>query len=184
MDKKDFRTYCLSRQTCMNGKRKYGRDKRIINQLRQYILCTGAKCVMLYIPLVNEVNIMLLISMLRRKGVEVLVPFMEGSSFRLVRYRLPLEIKRFGVREPKYSKNYKIKMIDIAVVPIVGTDASLRRVGFGKGMYDRFFAQNIKNIDNIVFLARDIYYINDIITNNYDIKADFVLGFSIKRVKI
>ena len=69
-------------------------------------------------------------------------------------------------------------------MPIIGIDKSFRRIGFGKGMYDRFFAQNIKNIDNIVFLARDIYYINDIITNNYDIKADFVLGFSIKRVKI
>ncbi len=175
MDKKDFRTYCLSRQTCMNGKRKYGRDKRIINQLRQYILCTGAKCVMLYIPLVNEVNIMLLISMLRRKGVEVLVPFMEGSSFRLVRYRLPLEIKRFGVREPKYSKNYKIKMIDIAVVPIVGTDASLRRVGFGKGMYDRFFDKYRHSIKETIFIQRELCYCREVVTDDYDVRANLVI---------
>ena len=175
MNKKHFRDYCLSRQTSKSRQRKYATDKRIVNQLQQYILSTGAKCVMLYIPLVNEVDIMLLISTLRKKGVEVLVPFMEGSSFRLVRYRLPLEIKRFGVREPKYSKNYKIKMIDIAVVPIVGTDASLRRVGFGKGMYDRFFNKYRHSIKETIFIQRELCYCREIVTNDYDVGADLII---------
>ena len=139
------------------------------------ILKTGARRVMLYIPLNNEVNTMLLIRILRMKKVEVLVPFMEGSSFRLVKYRLPLDIKRFGVREPKYSKNYKMKMIDIAVVPIVGMDASFRRVGFGQGMYDRFFSKNRHKIKKIVFTQRELCYCNGIVTDDYDIRADIVI---------
>ena len=34
---------------------------------------------------------------------------MEGESFRLVKYRLPLIKKKFGIMEPKDSKQYKNK---------------------------------------------------------------------------
>jgi len=175
MNKKQFRSYCLSRQKKISPLRRYAIDKRVTNRLKQHILSSGARRVMLYIPLKNEVNIMLLIEILRRKGVEVLVPFMEGASFRLVRYNLPLDTKRFGVREPKYSKNYKIKMIDIAVVPIVGVDASFRRVGFGQGMYDRFFSKYRDSIKNIIFVQRELCYCKEIVTDAYDVRADLII---------
>jgi 5-formyltetrahydrofolate cyclo-ligase len=100
---------------------------------------------------------------------------MEGKSFRLVKYRLPLEKKRFGIKEPKDSKQYRKKNIDLAIVPIVGLDITLRRVGFGKGMYDRFFEKEIKNIDKTVFVARKLCYSHEIITNDHDIKADIII---------
>ena len=175
MNKKQFRSYCLSRQKKITPLRRYAIDKRVTNRLKEHIFSSGARRVMLYIPLDNEVNIVLLIEMLRRKGIEVLVPFMEGSSFRLVRYKLPLGTKRFGVKEPKYSKNYKIKMIDIAVVPIVGVDASFRRVGFGQGMYDRFFSKNRCSIKQIVFVQRELCYCREIVTDGYDIGADLII---------
>jgi len=94
----------------------------------------------------------------------------------LVKYKLPLETKRFGVKEPKYSKQYKIKTIDIAVVPIVGTDASFRRVGFGRGMYDRFFSKYTHKIREVVFLQREICYSREIVTDDYDVKGDLIVA--------
>jgi len=54
-------------------------------------------------------------------------------------------------------------------------DITRRRVGFGKGMYDRFFEKEIKNIKKIVFVARDLCYSKSIVTNHYDIKADIIV---------
>jgi 5-formyltetrahydrofolate cyclo-ligase len=100
---------------------------------------------------------------------------MEGKSFRVVKYRYPLETKRFGIKEPKDSKQYRNKKLDIAVVPIVGMDITYRRVGFGKGMYDRFFEKEMKNIDKTVFVARELCYSKEIVTDDFDVKADMII---------
>jgi len=119
--------------------------------------------------------VMPLIRRLRREGIVVLVPFMEGESFRLVKYRLPLQTKKYGVKEPKFSKQYRKKMIAFAIVPIVGTDRSLRRIGFGKGMYDRFFASYNKEIEEIVFIQRILCQSRVSITDDYDVGADRII---------
>jgi 5-formyltetrahydrofolate cyclo-ligase len=111
---------------------------------------------------------------LRKEKKNLYVPFMEGKSFRLVKYRLPLRKKRFGIKEPLDSKQYKLKKIDIAIVPIVGVDTTHRRVGFGKDIYDRFFEKNRQNIKKTVFVARELCYAKEIVTDTYDVKADMI----------
>ena len=173
--KKEFRQYCLKRLKKVSGIRRYKKDKYVLKQLYELITIYNAQRVMLYLPLMSEVNLYPLILQLRKEKKELYVPFMEGKSFRLVKYRYPLELKRFGIKEPKDSKQFRIKRIDIAIVPIVGMDATYRRVGFGKGMYDRFFEKEIKNINKIVFVARELCYSKKILTDHYDIKADMVV---------
>ena len=131
---------------------------------------------MLYIPLKTEVNIYPLIERLRKEKRTLYVPFMEGTSFRLVKYRLPLNKKKFGIKEPNDSKQYREKNIDMAIVPIVGMDATYRRVGFGKGMYDRFFEKQSKYIKQTVFVARELCYSKEVITDDHDVKADIVIS--------
>ena len=170
--KKQFRRHCLEKLKKASGYGAYIKDKKILKLLYDYIVSQDAKQIMLYLPLATEVNLYPLIRRLRREKRTLYVPFMEGKSFRVVKYRLPLETKRFGIKEPKDSRQFRTKKIDIAIVPIVGMDLTHRRVGFGKGMYDRFFEKEIKNINKIVFVARELCYSKEIITNHYDIKAD------------
>ena len=150
-------------------------DKKINTTLRQMTKRQNAKSVMLYTPMNIEANITPLTRELRQKGIAVYVPFMEGESFRLVKYRLPLKRKRFGIYEPKISRQYRKKKIDIAIVPIVGTDPTFRRVGFGKGMYDRFFEKNEKYIKDIIFVQRLFCFCADTVTGNHDISADTIV---------
>jgi len=173
--KKRFRERCLKRLRYASRRNSYVKDRSVIDQLKALIRQENAHRVMLYIPLGTEVNIDPLIRWLRRQKRTVYVPFMEGASFRLVKYRYPLKKKRFGIKEPNGSKQYRNKQIDLAVVPIVGMDATLRRVGFGKGMYDRFFEKETENIKKIVFVARELCYSNEIVTDHYDVKADLVI---------
>jgi 5-formyltetrahydrofolate cyclo-ligase len=175
IQKKAFRKASLGQLKRIANRLHYKQDKLVLAYLYQEIISHNAQNIMLYIPLELEVDITPLIIRLRKQRRTLYVPFMEGASFRLVKYRLPLHKKRFGVREPNDSKQYKIKKIDIAIVPIVGLDSTHRRVGFGKGMYDRFFEKNIKNINKVAFVARKLCYSQEIITDNYDVKADMII---------
>ncbi len=174
MDKTTFRKKCIERAKRKRNVHTYKQDKMINKRLYDYICKIEAKSIMLYIPLKIEVNINSLIIRLRKEKKTVLVPFMEGESFRLVKYRLPLNKKQFGVKEPKNSNRYKNK-IDLAIVPIIGTDRTLRRVGFGKGFYDRFFEKNRKNISKILFVGREYCFSSEIITDDYDVKGNFYI---------
>lgn len=173
--KKAFRCSCLERLNKVSQRGAYARDKKLLERLYDEIAWNNANTIMLYLPLKMEVDLNSLIKQLRKEKRKLYVPFMEGESFRLVKYRLPLERKKFGIKEPKDSKQYRIKRLDMAIVPIVGLDSTQRRVGFGKGMYDRFFEREKINIKQTVFIARELCYSKEIITDKYDIQADMII---------
>ena len=174
MDKKKFRKICIDRLKRKKQVNNYKLDKIVLYQLMNLIEQSESKVIMLYIPLKIEINVSNLIIKLRKEKKVVLVPFMEGESFRLVKYRLPLNIKQFGVKEPNHSNKYN-KKIDLAIVPIIGTDSTLRRVGFGRGFYDRFFEKNHKNIKKILFVGRKYCVSSENITDDYDVKGDLYI---------
>jgi len=174
--KNKFRKRALESLKSCKGNRARLADKKIINILKKEILKENPKQVMLYTPLEFEANIKPLIEWLRKRGISVFVPFMEGKSFRLVKYRFPLHKKRFGIYEPKFSKQYRAKDIDLAIVPVVGIDLTGRRVGFGKGMYDRFFAKEKKRIKKIIFVQRNLCLSKVILTDDWDVKGDIIVS--------
>jgi len=175
MDKKTFRKICIERAKANRNVNTYKLDKDLSNVLYKLIKKEKAKRIMLYIPLKIEVNISSLILRLRKEKKTLLVPFMEGESFSLVKYRLPLSKKQFGVKEPRNINKYKHR-IDLAIVPIIGTDKTLRRIGFGKGFYDRFFEKNHKRIHKIFFVGREYCVSFKIITDDYDVKGSGYLS--------
>jgi len=177
MNKKEKKI--LFRKTVLQNIRKikinsYKKDKLIISELLKLIKKNKYRNILLYIPLKTEVNTTSLIKLLRENRYNLFVPFMENKSFKLAKYRLPLYVKKFGIKEPKKS-NIRVKNIDLAIVPILGIDKNYKRVGFGKGMYDRFYEKFGNNIKETLFITRDLYYTKDSITDSYDIEADYIL---------
>ena len=53
----------------------------------------------------------------------------------------PFTENRWGVREPDDGDIVDAASIDLVIVPLLCTDASGHRVGYGKGIYDRFLAK-------------------------------------------
>ncbi len=174
MNKNEFRKECIDKLKSQNSVRNFYMDKIVTQKLYRYIKQNRYKVIMLYVPLKIEINISNLIKQLRIDKITVLVPFMEGKSFRLVKYRLPIKVKKFGVKEPNISNNF-YKRIDLAVVPIIGTDKSFRRVGFGKGFYDRFFEKSGGDIDRVFFIGRRSCICSEIITDNYDVEGNLYI---------
>lgn len=172
--KNDFRKSCLKRLEFTSLFLKYYKNKIIFKKLEKFTKQSDSKNILLYIPLGIEVDVKPLINSLRkRKDTTVYVPFMQGESFKIVKYRLPLHKKRFGIKEPNNSF-FKARKIDLAIVPVVGVDKLNKRIGFGKGMYDRFFDKlGYKPI--MVFTQLILCKSEKILSDNYDIQADYII---------
>ncbi|MEJ2372401.1 MAG: 5-formyltetrahydrofolate cyclo-ligase [Sulfurimonas sp.] len=144
-------------------------QKRLLKVLKKY----KHKKVLVYTPLPFEADITKSIKKMRRK-LDVFVPFMEGESFKMVPLRLPLKKKKFGIFEAGNTLR-DIKQIDIAIVPSVGVDGNLKRVGFGKGMYDRFFAK-LRKKPFTIFVQPELCYTKQHICDAHDIAADVLIA--------
>ena len=173
INKSIFREKCFKKLNFCSNNGKIKKDKIICARLLELILLYRPKKILVYIPLATEVNILPLIKEIRkRKLCEVYVPYITGVTFKVVKFRLPLNKKQFGLKEPNNS--FLNTKIDLAIVPILGTDSTNRRIGFGKGMYDRFFGSlNYKPLT--IFTQLTLCKSKDIITSWYDIKADYII---------
>ena len=63
---------------------------------------------------------------------------MVGLSLEMVRLRLPFLTYKFNCQAAIWQKMNNVKL-DMAVVPAIGVDGAMARIGHGKGFYDRFF---------------------------------------------
>ena len=171
--KSDFRKSCIKRLEFTSLFLKYYKNKIIVKKLEEFIKRSDSKNILLYIPLGIEVDVKPLIISLRKIRKNVYVPFMQGDSFKIVKYRLPLYKKRFGIKEPNNSF-LKAKKIDIAIVPVVGVDVIGKRIGFGKGMYDRFFG-NLGYKPIMVFTQLILCKSEKILSESYDIQANYII---------
>ncbi|MCK9336721.1 MAG: 5-formyltetrahydrofolate cyclo-ligase [Arcobacteraceae bacterium] len=174
MNKSEFRKSCLDRLKKFSDYTKYKKDKQINNKLLKLIDGLDVKNVLLYIPMSIEVDVYPLIKKLRRRGIRVFVPYIKGDYFVPVLYRLPLLESRCGIRQPNFSTlTYPL---DMAIVPVVGIDGLCKRIGFGKGMYDRFFAKLTKK-PLTVFVQRELCKTKEILSQKHDIQADIIIAF-------
>ncbi|WP_456480113.1 5-formyltetrahydrofolate cyclo-ligase [Nautilia sp.] len=169
--KSEFRKICLN----AGSFNRYYYSKKIGWKL--YEVCKPYKNILFFIPLRNEPDIHWVLKRLRKEKKNIFVPFMEDLSFKMVKYQLPLVKKIFSIFEP-VNKQKTFTKVDLAVVPVVGIDLCFRRVGFGKGMYDRFF-ENLGYRPEIVFVQLKTCFSNRRLTQRHDVKADGYISFNI-----
>jgi 5-formyltetrahydrofolate cyclo-ligase len=186
--KSDFRKSILTKTKKLTYSKRLLLSKKAINNFDKVLKKYAKKGdkILFFIPLKNEVDILKYMNKVRSKYF-VFVPFMEDVSFEMVQYRLPLFIRRFNIKEPSVSSNFYKKDIDIMITPVVGVDKNYQRIGFGKGMYDRFYQKYVnrtKKKPKVVFLQLEKYFINKAICNEYDIKADiYITAKEILKIK-
>lgn len=174
MIKADFRNFCKKQLVDLSKKSNFT-DKKALLAIKKELLHLKSKNILLYCPMHSELNIYPLIYWLKKqKHIRIFVPYIEGVSFKMIPFRLPLEKNEYGIFEPKKSLFYLTK-IDTAIIPFLGIDKELKRVGFGKGMYDRFFG-NISYRPHVIFVNRRIIYSKKVLTQPYDIAADSVIS--------
>jgi len=173
LTKTKFRHNCLDKVKSTPKHNQLYRNKILNQALMQELKELKNKKILFYYPLGFEANILdSLIT--KRKNCELFIPFMEGESFKMVPFRLPLKKKKFGIYEAGNTIR-NIKKIDIAIVPAVGVDGNLQRIGFGKGMYDRFFAK-LRKKPYTIFVQSRLCYTRENLCDHYDVAADILLA--------
>lgn len=173
IDKASFRKQSIKKLKYASSRSKISKDHRIMSVLDDLLSEINPRSILFYLPLEFEADLRLLLEKQRRKIRKCYVPFMVSESFKMVPYRKPLKRGKFGVSEPNNSL-LKIKNVDVAIVPVVGVDTDARRIGFGKGMYDRFFARfTQKPITIFVQLEECVCDVK--ITDYYDVQADIYI---------
>ncbi len=172
LTKAKFRENCLKKIKESSPQSRYYRNLMINQRLLSELKNIKGVKILFYYPLPFEADIRKTINKMRR-NCDIFVPFMQDASFKIVPFRLPLKKNNFGIYEAGNTIR-NIKKIDIAIVPAVGVDGRLQRIGFGKGMYDRFFAK-LKKKPYTIFIQPEICFTKEFICDNYDVACDLLL---------
>ena len=99
-----------------------------------------------YLPIeeLNEANTYTILRFLefRNPGLRVVVPKADFESGELTNYlyeeRTALVKNKYGILEPESGTIIPSQKMDLVLVPLLAFDRRGYRVGYGKGLYDRF----------------------------------------------
>ena len=129
-----------------------------------------------YYPSNYEIDDLEILDLLQKKNFKISLPVIKKNNqmdFYKWSNNDPLKINKFGIPEPiSLKKIYP----DILLIPLVGYDNDLNRLGYGGGFYDRYI-EKIEKTKKIIKigLAFSFQKTKDIPLNQYDKKLDFII---------
>ena len=129
-----------------------------------------------YYPSNYEIDDLDILDLLEKKNFKISLPIVKKKNqmnFYSWSRNDPLKINKFGIPEPVSTKVFHP---DILLVPLVGYDSYLNRLGYGGGYYDRYI-EKIEKIKKVIKigLAFSFQKISSIPINQYDKKLDFIV---------
>ncbi|RKY28356.1 MAG: 5-formyltetrahydrofolate cyclo-ligase [Candidatus Omnitrophota bacterium] len=126
----------------LSSEEKQKRSKLIEKRIENLDCFKLAEVIMFYWPLPGEPDVKGLIRKAKNSGKAVVLPLIEKDS--LVPYKFTssqeLRMNSLGVCQPPKKKELRLdrRELDLVVVPGLAFDKENRRLGRGKGYYDRF----------------------------------------------
>ena len=140
-EKKELRRLALSRRDAMSARARAAANDALCRALAALPELEEAETVLAYAAAGSECDLGALYETLRGRGVRVAFPA-AGADGSMEAYvpQGPLVPGRFGIPEPDKTLSLRLapEELDAVLVPCVGFDASLGRLGHGGGYYDRY----------------------------------------------
>ncbi len=129
-----------------------------------------------YYPCNYEIDDLKILNFLQKKNIDISLPKIDkNNQMDFFKWSIedPLKINKYGIAEPISLKKVYPNLI---FVPLLAYDASLNRLGYGGGFYDRYF-QKIKNFKKILKIGLAFSYqeLKKIPINRYDKKLDYII---------
>ena len=179
-EKKELRRYIQDKRDSLSldeRKRKSKAAAEKFIRIKDYI---NSKNILIYYPFRSEIDTTIIIKDALSKNKKVILPKVDNDklSFYFINdISVQLEKGAYGIMEPIPSlcKHAKITDIDLVVIPGVGCDKNLNRLGYGGGFYDKFLPHLPDKIKKIA-LCFDIQILpKDIPTHKNDKKIDMLI---------
>jgi 5-formyltetrahydrofolate cyclo-ligase len=129
-----------------------------------------------YYPSNFEIDDLEILELLEKNDFKISLPIIKKNNqmdFFKWSNNDPLKINKYGIPEPVSSK---IFYPDILLVPLVGYDNDLNRLGYGGGFYDRYI-KKIEKIKKVIKIGLAFSYqkLKKVPINQYDKKLDFII---------
>ena len=129
-----------------------------------------------YYPSNFEIDDLEILELFEKKNYNISLPVIRKNNqmdFFKWSNNDPLKINEYGIPEPTSSK---IFYPDILIVPLVGYDNDLNRLGYGGGFYDRYI-ERIEKIKKVIKIGLAFSYqkLKTIPINQYDKKLDYII---------
>ena len=136
----------------------------------------NSKIVGCYYPYNYELDILNILEIFRKKNYILALPkITKNNQMDFFQWSLeePLKINKFGI--PETISNKKIYP-NILLIPLVGFDIQLNRLGYGGGYYDRYLSK-FQDKHKIIKIGVGFSFqkIKTLPTNKYDKKLDCIL---------
>lgn len=158
----------ISRETFSYG------NQQIFQKVINHPIVQSSTTIGCYVSLPQEVQTTQIISELL-KSHRVCVPKVKGSHMCFYEIHSLDDLKEgcFHVLEPITSTLIDACDIDLMIVPMLAYDQKKFRVGYGKGYYDKYFANGYKGYK--LGLAFSFQYVEKIDTADNDIALDEIV---------
>lgn len=143
-EKKAVRFELLQRRLALNSQVIKRKSLKISNKLFLLPYFAEAERIALYSPIKNEVLTEKIFKKSKELGKVIYFPRVESASLTFCRVNNFTELMpgKFGVLEPNPdSETIPAKNLDLIIIPGVAFDRVGRRIGYGKGYYDRILLE-------------------------------------------
>lgn len=150
-------------------------DQRIMENLFSLPLIRDIESAFCFISYASEVHTHALIDQFLSHQVTVAVPqIIKNRDMKAIRFSGwdRLEKDRMGILSP-LEETQPLSSFDITVTPGLGFSSLGRRIGYGRGYYDRWFEQNNGGVK--IGLAYEVQLREDIPVDKYDINIDIIV---------
>ena len=129
-----------------------------------------------YFPVSYEVDDLNILKELYKKKYQISLPVVK-KNFKMDFYNWsfndPLKINQYGIPEPE---KVRLTYPDVILIPLVGFDKRLNRLGYGGGYYDRLIEKLDKKKSILkIGLALAVQKINNVPITKNDKKLDFII---------
>lgn len=136
-----------------------------------------ARVLALYSPIHGEVDTSEVLRTALKEGKIVLYPVVCGDGLRFIRVTDPDGLRKgaFGIPEPCLSgEAFPLDRTDVFVIPGVAFDLSGRRIGYGKGFYDRALHQ-FEGRGRLIGFCYDFQVVEEIAGEPHDVAIDVIV---------
>ncbi len=177
MPKKSLRRIMLARRAAL------GHDawRDLSQELQARFLATRhfreSKILALYAAVNGEADTMVVLRAALAAGKEVLLPAVEGHRLRFhqVNGEADLVPGAFGILEPcQGCRERTPHEADCIVIPGVAFDLSGRRIGYGKGFYDRAL-HRLEGSGRLVGFCFEFQLVDEIVGELHDVALDLII---------
>ena len=153
----------------------------IMNRLVQMAEFKKSRVIMFYVSLLEEVDTLSLLKTVLQEGRSVIVPFVDTKNKTLLSVPIKnpetdLTPGSYGILEPKKNlvNHFDVNQLDLVLVPGIAFDRKGRRLGRGKGYYDRFL-KSLSRRTQTIGLAFNFQMLETIPTDERDIAVNQVI---------